>query len=648
MIAMKARVRLLGAAVATVVAAFAVGPTSGLAAEGNPNYLGILSSTAPTGFTPSPSWYSLSQGQNLLTFQIDVTNLTDGLQSVNLQLNLDHIMVYQGQDVSDGQPGVINGAIVDGQFNEQLATEVQDPSPTFQLLSIGAHATQTLQFSRILPAGQCGYYQVDVAKQGLTSQTGLAAMEIRVLGCGTPTISTTPSPTQTVIGGSISDTATVSGGLSPTGTVTFGLFSPGDTTCSGTNLVAGTANFVNVPLSAGSATSGAYTTTQLGVYNWEATYNGDANNNPATSACGTEQVTVGPASPRLPTIPSPSSGIVGVTISDSASVTGGFNPTGTVTFALFGPGDTTCSGTNLVASLAGFANVPLSGVTATSAGFTTTQVGTYNWTASYSGDANNNPATSACSFEQVVVKPASPAISTIPSPTSGNVGVVISDKANVTGGNSPTGTVTFALYGPGDTSCTGTNLVAGHSGFANVALTGGSATSAGFTTTQVGTYNWTASYSGDSNNNPAVSACGTEQVTVTKPLGGQGCTPGFWKNPKHFSLWTNYTPTQLVGSVFSVPAVFPDGSSGTSLSGATLADGLAFQGGSTLNGASQILLRAAIAGLLNSTNAGVAYPFTTAQIISNVNTALNSGDRTQITNLAAQIDNANNGGCPLS
>ncbi len=226
--------------------------------------------------------------------------------------------------------------------------------------------------------------------------------------------------------------------------------------------------------------------------------------------------------------------------------------------------------------------------------------------------------------------------------------MVISDKANVTGGNSPTGTVTFALYGPGDTSCTGTNLAAGHSGFANVPLTCGSATSAAFTTTQVGTYNWTASYSGDANNNPAVSACGSEQVTVTKPLGGQGCTPGFWKNPKHFSLWTTYTPTQLVGSVFNVPAVFPDGTSGTSLSGATLADGLAFQGGSTINGASQILLRAAIAGLLNSTNAGVAYPFTTAQIISGVNTALNSGDRTQITNLATQIDNANNGGCPLS
>jgi len=645
----KAKVKPLGAALGVALAAFVLVGTSGLAGEGNANYLGILSSTAPTGYTPSPTPYSLSLGQNLLTFQFNVTNLTSEAKSMSLQMNLDHITVYQGQDVSDGQPGVVSGAVVDGQFNETLATELQDPNPTFTTLSIAGYATQTMSMSRTLPAGQCGYYQVDVFKQGQpTSDKGLVGFEIRVLGCGTPNISTTPSPTEGVIGGSISDTATVTGGLSPSGTVTFGLFSPGDTTCSGTNLVAGTAGFVNVPLSAGSATSAAYTTTQTGIYNWEATYNGDTNNSPAMSACGTEQVTVGPASPVIPTIPSPSSGVVGVSISDSAAVTGGFNPTGSVTFSLYGPGDTTCAGPNLVASLAGFANVPLSGATATSAAFPTPAVGTYNWTAVYSGDSNNNPATSACSFEQVVVRAASPRIATVPSPTSGTVGVVISDSATVSGGYNPTGTVTFALFGPGDTTCSGTNLVTGHAGFANVPLSGGSAASAGFKTTAAGTYNWTASYSGDSNNNPAVSVCSAEQVTVTKPLGSQGCTPGFWKNPKHFSLWTNFTPTQLVGSVFNVPAVFPDGSSGTTLSSASLAAALAFQGGSDLNGASQILLRAAVAGLLNSTNAGVAYPFTTAQIISNTNAALKSGNRNTITNLATQIDNANNGGCPLS
>jgi hypothetical protein len=395
----------LALAAGSALAVFSLGPVTAIAGEGNGNYLGVLSSTPPTGYTPSPAWYSLSQGHDLLTFQFDVTNLTGEQQSMNLQLNLDHITVYQGQDVSDGQPGVIQGAVVDGQFNEQLSTQVQDPNPTFASLAIGPNATETLQMSRSLSGLACGYYQVDVAKQGLTSQTGLIGFEIRILGCGTPSISTIPSPNQGTVGVVINDTALVTGGLSPTGTVTFALFNPGDPTCSGTNLVAGVPGFANVPLSGGSASSASFTTSEVGTYNWRATYSGDANNNPAMSTCGAEPVNVQPASPSIATTPSPNHGTVGVAISDSAAVSGGLNPTGTVSFALFGPGDPTCAGPNLVAALSGFANVPLSGGSATSAAFTTSQAGTYNWIASYSGDSNNNPASSACGAEQVVVAP---------------------------------------------------------------------------------------------------------------------------------------------------------------------------------------------------------------------------------------------------
>ncbi len=642
----RSRLWLFSSVLGAAFAAAALGAIAALAGEGNPNYLGILSSTAPTGYTPSPAFYSLAQGQNVLNFQFDVTNLTDGTQAMNLQLNLDHIIFYQGQDISDGQPGVVNGAVVDGQLGP--STQVQDPNPTLTAFSIGAHATETVYMSRTFAAGQCGYFQVDVAKEGLTNQTGLIGFEIRVLGCGTPSISTTASPVSGQVGTAIQDVANVTGGLSPTGTVTFALFGPGDSSCSGTNLVSGLSGFAGVPLSGGSASSAAYTTTQTGTFNWVARYNGDANNNPVSSACGAEQVTIIPASPAISTTPAPASGIVGVIISDSASVSGGVSPSGTVTFALFGPGDTTCAGPNLVASLSGFANVPLSGGSASSAGYATTQVGTFRWQASYSGDSNNNPAVSGCNAEQVTIQPATPAISTFPSPTQGTVGVVIHDNASVTGGFSPTGTVSFALFAPGDTTCAGANLVAGLSGFANVPLSSGNASSAGYTTTQVGSYRWVAAYSGDANNNPVVSGCNAEQVTITKPLGTQGCTPGFWKNPNHFALWTGYTPNELVSAVFNVPAVFPDGSNGTSLAGSSLAAALAFQGGSTLNGASQILLRAAVAALLNASNPNVAYSMTTSQIITAVNAALNSGDRTQITNLATQLDNANNGGCPLS
>lgn len=637
----------LGVGLATALALFM--QTGAMAAEGNSSYLGLLSSTAPTGFTPSPSWYSLAQGQKTLMFNTTVTNLTDGTVSMNLQLNLDHITSYPingvQTDISNGQPGVVNGAIVDGQFNETLATEIQDPNGTITPVTIAPHAAVTLTFTRTLTA--CGYYQVDVFKQGLGSEKGLVGFEIRVLGCGTPSITTNAQPSTGPVGTSMSDSATVSGGINTTGSVSFSLFAPGDASCS-TDI--SDSSFKNVPLSGGSASSPSFVTNQTGVYRWIARYNGDVNNVPVSSGCAEEQVVITPTTPAIRTAASPTSGIVGISISDSATVSGGFNPTGTVTFALFGPGDTACSGTNLVSGLAGFANVALSGGAASSGAFATSAVGTYNWMATYNGDSNNNAVSSNCGDEAVVIRRATPSIVTIRNVGTGPLGTVISDTANVGGGFNPTGTVTFALYGPGDSTCSGTNLVSGSAGFANVALSGGSGTSAGFTTSAIGTYNWVATYNGDAVNNSVTSACGAEQVIITKPLGNQGCTPGFWKNPKHFALWTGYSPNQSVSSVFNVPATFPDGSDGTSLAGSSLAGALAFQGGSTLNGSAQILLRAAVAGLLNSTSSGVAYPMTTAQIISSVNAALSSGDRNTIITLATAIDNANNGlgGCPLS
>ena len=59
---------------------------------------------------------------------------------------------------------------------------------------------------------------------------------------------------------------------------------------------------------------------------------------------------------------------------------------------------------------------------------------------------------------------------------------------------------------------------------------------------------------------------------------------------------------------------------------------------------------AAVAALLNACpTSGVSYPLGTAQIISEVNTALTSCDRTMTLNEATKLDNLNNGpgGCPL-
>lgn len=100
------------------------------------------------------------------------------------------------------------------------------------------------------------------------------------------TISTTPSGSVGV-GGTISDSATIGGGLSPSGNVTFTLFGPTDPTCAGTPLSTTIGAVV-----ARNATSGNVVATSAGTYNWVAVYGGDANNGPATSPCGSEQVVV--------------------------------------------------------------------------------------------------------------------------------------------------------------------------------------------------------------------------------------------------------------------------------------------------------------------------------------------------------------------
>jgi len=124
--------------------------------------------------------------------------------------------------------------------------------------------------------------------------------------------------------------------------------------------------------------------------------------------------------------------------------------------------------------------------------------------------------------------------------------------------------------------------------------------------------------------------------------GTQGCTPGFWKQDFHFGFWVGFSPTEKVSDVFT--GVLP------ALSSETLLDALQGGGGRGLLGAETILLRAAVAALLNSSNTTVHYPFTTSAIISAVNATIATHNEDFILALAMIVDNANNGvgGCPLS
>jgi hypothetical protein len=123
--------------------------------------------------------------------------------------------------------------------------------------------------------------------------------------------------------------------------------------------------------------------------------------------------------------------------------------------------------------------------------------------------------------------------------------------------------------------------------------------------------------------------------------GRNGCTPGFWKNCT--ANWCDaYATTDLVSSVFTVPDCV--NTTTLNLGNKTLLQALSFQGGSTLNGGAQILLRAGTAALLNACK-GIGYPLTTDQVIAQVNAALASCDRATMIALAGILDANNNLGC---
>jgi hypothetical protein len=125
------------------------------------------------------------------------------------------------------------------------------------------------------------------------------------------------------------------------------------------------------------------------------------------------------------------------------------------------------------------------------------------------------------------------------------------------------------------------------------------------------------------------------------PPGLEGCTPGYWKGnaKKGADQWPlPLSPSSTVGDAGFAAGSYND---------LTLLAALELGGGSGVAGATQNLLRAAVAALLNAQNVPVDYPLSAAQIIAQVNAAIAGGDRAAILALAATLDGYNNLGCPI-
>lgn len=98
----------------------------------------------------------------------------------------------------------------------------------------------------------------------------------------------------------------------------------------------------------------------------------------------------------------------------------------------------------------------------------------------------------------------------------GPLGTGLYDEADLSGGSSPTGTITIELYGPGDSTCsnppvyTESKTVVGNGGYESHT----------HTPTAPGVYRWVASYSGDGDNAASATACGApgQSATIDAPL----------------------------------------------------------------------------------------------------------------------------------
>lgn len=243
------------------------------------------------------------------------------------------------------------------------------------------------------------YWQAHYAGDDLNDEVWSACAEVTV-GRAAPTLTISPDLTPIVVGDETNADATLSGGYSPTGTVTIGLFS--NSTCDSATLA--TEGFTVTDNGAFGPLTTAYTTSAAGSVWWQAGYDGDGNNDPATSTC--EQVVVDKAEVTLTTAQSPTTvDPAPADLADTATLAGGYNPTGTITFALFPPGDATCAGipayTEDVAVDGGNNDYSIDGHGTGS--ISAALAGVWNWTADYSGDENNETASSGCGAEEVEV-----------------------------------------------------------------------------------------------------------------------------------------------------------------------------------------------------------------------------------------------------
>lgn len=228
-------------------------------------------------------------------------------------------------------------------------------------------------------------------------------------------------------------------------------------------------------------------------------------------------------------------------------------------------------------------------------------------------------------------------------------GVVTTEFLQVckTADSNVAGTFTIAKTGPGNGQFAPTITV--QPGTCVVAAVGNNQlsvteTSPGFVSATINTLlNGTLTTGTPFANGSSVTLSGNEGHTIyvknrveeppPPPPGGQGCTPGYWRQDHHYDSWQGYAPGNDFDTVFGVNFFTPNITLGTAVA----------LGGGGVNA----LARHGVAALLNAASNGVSYKYTVAQVKAIVaGTGAYAGLSIEARKdlLAA----ANEAGCPLN
>ncbi len=296
-----------------------------------------------------------------------------------------------------GEPAGVTfptGLSIDGIDNGDQVSGYEGPTSWFTGIGpLGSNATGagTVNFSPAIPPGGSSYFSLKSPPAG---GFGSASTLTTVLSGG----GQTGAAITVLQGTSVTDTATLGGPNASiaTGSVAYNIYS--NSTCTALVAAAGAGALTGPAAAASSAANLA-----PGVYYWQASYGGDANNKAIASECGTEVLTV--QAPTTTTTIQTGGGVMGASIpvlkgsavTDLAHIAGleAASATGTVTYTLYKEAKCKTALTSSVASVVG-------GVSGSSAPVNV-PVGTYYWVAAYSGGGLNAPSASACGSEKLIV-----------------------------------------------------------------------------------------------------------------------------------------------------------------------------------------------------------------------------------------------------